>query len=154
MRRHHIEQVWKATEDLKDGLRFSVPLVTYDITRLRRLLWNEHTREHTIVVGDMLCRLGSLLELHTLATNAKFKKVFQDCCGTSDLFEAEWQLDRQLLLPTPLVWHRNPEFTGGIYSQRTDEQTTSNALDAYWGTPGVSLHLELRMSNFGSDFTC
>jgi hypothetical protein len=77
MRRHHIERVWKAIEDLKDGLRFSVPLVTYDMTRLRHLLWNEHVRESAIVVGGILYHLGSLLDLHTPAKTQSSKGLFR-----------------------------------------------------------------------------
>jgi hypothetical protein len=75
MRLYHIEQVRKAIEDRKDGLRFSVPHATYETTRLGRLLWSEHVRESTIMVGEMLCHLGSLLDLHTPAINAKFKRT-------------------------------------------------------------------------------
>jgi hypothetical protein len=74
---------------------------------------------------------------------------FQACCGTSDLFEAEWQLGRQPL-PTLLEWHRDFEFTGRICSQRpgqrTDEQKATNALVAAWSTPGIASQSSNRWS--------
>ena len=77
MRLHHIEQVWQAIEDLQDELRFSISLVAYDITRLRHLLWNGYVRESTTAVDNMLYHLASLLDLHTPAINAKFKRAFK-----------------------------------------------------------------------------
>jgi hypothetical protein len=77
MRLRHIEQVWQAIEDLKEELRFGISLVAYGITRLRHLLCNGYVRESTTAVGDMPCHLGSLLDLHTTAINAKFKRTFK-----------------------------------------------------------------------------